>query len=339
MSNIQPQNGGTAVVLVSSFCYPSTTTRTTSSTTSYPPQWIVHAAGVSTAREMVWGGAGGRDNSNVDGGLFENNIQQQQQQKQIADYYLVHRQAARAVPSTMLSFVTAAFILLGTSPLLVAHADEYGRETEAPTIGTGETVMICVKRGPLGACTKTEYRTDANENDKAKQYFKEPTELVKRKDSIARTAETTEGNALIERLKLQSDDNREKNDLLVKQRTMLNDAVSCCVSWPRILALSSILLFFRLLLRCAEARGIILNIVVAVVVVVLVALFNKLLTESHCTSFYCCCCCLNWKCQPYAHHTCASTYAHPFAFFFFFVTYLLLLLHHNIIIVCKFWSI
>lgn len=39
-------------------------------------------------------------------------------------------------------------------------------------------------------------------------------------------AESSEGNALIQRLKQQSEDNREKNELLVQQRTMLNDAVS-----------------------------------------------------------------------------------------------------------------
>ena len=63
--------------------------------------------------------------------------------------------------------------------------------------------MICVKRGPLGACTKTEMRTAENENDVSEKYFRQPTELVKRKDGEARTAEATEGNALIERLKQQ----------------------------------------------------------------------------------------------------------------------------------------
>lgn len=49
---------------------------------------------------------------------------------------------------------------------------------------------------------------------------------MKRKDSEARTAEVTEGNALIDRLKKQTDDNREKNELLVQQKTFMSDKVS-----------------------------------------------------------------------------------------------------------------
>eukprot|EP00531_Pseudo-nitzschia_arenysensis_P004935 CAMPEP_0116128546 /NCGR_PEP_ID=MMETSP0329-20121206/7416_1 /TAXON_ID=697910 /ORGANISM="Pseudo-nitzschia arenysensis, Strain B593" /LENGTH=261 /DNA_ID=CAMNT_0003622689 /DNA_START=98 /DNA_END=883 /DNA_ORIENTATION=- len=105
-----------------------------------------------------------------------------------------------------------------------AMADEYGRETEMAFLSTGETVMICTKRGPLGRCEKTERRTVENENDKSEQYFRQPTELVKRKDSEARTAESSEGNILIERLKKQSEENSEKNELLVYQRTQMNDA-------------------------------------------------------------------------------------------------------------------
>lgn len=84
--------------------------------------------------------------------------------------------------------------------------------------------MICTKRGPLGACLKTETRTEENENDKAQKYFRQPTELVKRKDDEARTAESSEGNALIDRLKKQSEENSEKNELLVYQRTLMNDS-------------------------------------------------------------------------------------------------------------------
>jgi len=116
-----------------------------------------------------------------------------------------------------------ASIILSTSPV---YADEIGRETEAPTYATGEEIEICVKRGPLGACLKTEIRTKENDNDKASKYFKEPTVLVKRKDDEARRAEATEGNALIERLRQQTEDNREKNELLVQQKTFLNDVVS-----------------------------------------------------------------------------------------------------------------
>lgn len=124
--------------------------------------------------------------------------------------------------SAVKSMVAMGVLSLGISS--PARADEYGRETEAPTLETGESVMICTKRGPLGACSKTEYRTEANENDKAQKYFQTPTELVKRKDRESRTAEDTEGNVLVERLKKQSEDNFEKNELLVRQRTQLNDA-------------------------------------------------------------------------------------------------------------------
>lgn len=105
-----------------------------------------------------------------------------------------------------------------------SRADEYGRETEMAFLSTGETVMICTKRGPLGRCEKTERRTAENENDKSEKYFRQPTELVKRKDDEARQAESSEGNILIERLKKQSEDNKEANDLLVYQRTLLNDS-------------------------------------------------------------------------------------------------------------------
>ena len=107
-----------------------------------------------------------------------------------------------------------------------AFADEYGRESEAQFLSTGETVMICTKRGPLGACTKTERRTVENENDKSEKYFKQPTELVIRKDNEARASDSTEGNELIARLKKQSEENFEKNEALVFQRTQLNDSVS-----------------------------------------------------------------------------------------------------------------
>ena len=123
--------------------------------------------------------------------------------------------------SAAVAGVIAAVIVGTVAPV---WADELGRETEAPTFMTGETAMICVKRGPLGACTKTEMRTAENENDVSEKYFRQPTELVKRKDGEARMAEATEGNALIEKLKQQSIDNKEKNDLLIKQRTMINDS-------------------------------------------------------------------------------------------------------------------
>jgi hypothetical protein len=69
-------------------------------------------------------------------------------------------------------------------------------------------------------------RTPDNDNDKADKYFQTPSELVKRKDAESRSVADSEGNAFIEKLKQQSEDNREKNELLVQQKTMLNDVVS-----------------------------------------------------------------------------------------------------------------
>jgi hypothetical protein len=107
----------------------------------------------------------------------------------------------------------------------VANADEWGRETEAPTLFTGETVMICKKRGPLGACVETTVRTPQNDNDRALGYFKDPSaEVKKRQESSLRTLnEDSEGNALIQKLRKQSADNKEKNDDIVRARTLLND--------------------------------------------------------------------------------------------------------------------
>lgn len=78
---------------------------------------------------------------------------------------------------------------------------------------------------------KTEYRTAENDNDKSESYFQKPTQIVKRKDLEARMAESSEGNALVERLKQQSEDNREKNDLLVQQKTFMNDKVRIRFGW------------------------------------------------------------------------------------------------------------
>lgn len=123
-------------------------------------------------------------------------------------------------PSVFAS-VAAAVIIFSASPVL---ADEYGVEKEAPTLFTGETSMICTKRGILGACAKTEQRTAANDNDKSEKYFKDPSDTTKRKDVEMRSApEVEEGNLLVEKLRQQTVDNKEKNDLLVMQKTLLND--------------------------------------------------------------------------------------------------------------------
>lgn len=137
------------------------------------------------------------------------------------------RRRTAAALAAATATTTLALMLAVSVP--TAHADEYGRESEAPLAYTGETVEICTKRGPLGACTKTQARTAENDNDKSDMYFRPPSDLVKRKDVEARTAEITEGNALIDRLKQQTEDNREKNELAVRQRTMVNDSV-CVVA-------------------------------------------------------------------------------------------------------------
>jgi len=45
--------------------------------------------------------------------------------------------------------------------------------------------------------------------------------------ALATQEEDNEGNALIQKLRKQSVDNKEKNDLIVRQKTLLNDQVSC----------------------------------------------------------------------------------------------------------------
>ena len=108
-----------------------------------------------------------------------------------------------------------------------ARADEWGRETEAPTLFTGETVMICKKRGPLGACIETAVRTAQNDNDKSLEYFKDPSEEVKKRQaiSIRGAAEENEANELIQKLKKKSEENRERNENEVRVKTLMNDQV------------------------------------------------------------------------------------------------------------------
>jgi len=126
---------------------------------------------------------------------------------------------------TAVSLFTAASILTPTSVL----ADEIGKEREAPTFFTGETVEICVKRGPLGACQKTETRTETNDNDIAKKYFRDPSDLIKQKEAVMRADSDDAGNALIQKLRQQSIENQEKNDLYVARKTFEADQVRCHV--------------------------------------------------------------------------------------------------------------
>jgi hypothetical protein len=133
---------------------------------------------------------------------------------------------AKVVKTTTAAMLLSLGLFSGITPVF---ADEIGRETEAPTLFTGETTMICTKRGPLGACLKTEQRTVENDNDKASKYFRDPADALKEKYSAAQlqgidnTPKDEEASALIERLKRQSEENKEKNDSIVRQRTLQND--------------------------------------------------------------------------------------------------------------------
>jgi len=122
--------------------------------------------------------------------------------------------------------VASVGALAGTASFGVngAFADDIGVEKEAPTLFTGENVMICKKRGPLGACLETQVRTEENDNDKAKRYFRDPSAIIQQQqEQKARMQAGDEGNALIEKLRKQSVENQEKNDLYVQQKTFEND--------------------------------------------------------------------------------------------------------------------
>jgi len=118
-----------------------------------------------------------------------------------------------------------------------AFADEIGVSIDAPMLYTGEEKMICVKRGPLGACTKTEKRTAENDNDKATKYFNDPELKFQEKYRAAQLqaiedernglpkagSAEFDGNALVARLKKQTEENRIKNDAIVRKQTLQND--------------------------------------------------------------------------------------------------------------------
>uniref|UniRef100_A0A7S2A8J2 Photosystem II reaction center Psb28 protein n=1 Tax=Trieres chinensis TaxID=1514140 RepID=A0A7S2A8J2_TRICV len=133
---------------------------------------------------------------------------------------------ASAIRSVAVASLLAASVVasLGAATL-PAFADEYGRETEAPTLFTGETIMICKKRGPLGACLETVTRTADNDNDKATKYFRDPAPTLKERYATAAASEEaeTEGSELIRKLRQQTEENREKNAQIVRTKTLLND--------------------------------------------------------------------------------------------------------------------
>ena len=71
----------------------------------------------------------------------------------------------------------------------------------------------------MGACLKTEIRTQENDNDKATQYFKK---VIKSDQALENTYENNESD-LITKLRQQSEDNKEKNARIVRQKTLMND--------------------------------------------------------------------------------------------------------------------
>lgn len=118
-----------------------------------------------------------------------------------------------------------------------AYADEVGVSVDAPVLFTGEEIMICTKRGPLGACKSTVKRTKENDNDKATKYFNDPELAFQEKYKAAQlqaiederngvvpaTSADFDGNALIAQLKEKSRENKEKNDGIVRQKTLANN--------------------------------------------------------------------------------------------------------------------
>lgn len=99
--------------------------------------------------------------------------------------------------------------------------------TSTTTTTTQYTFLqICTKRGPLGACLKTEVRTEQNDNDKANKYFSYTTKNLRERNELLLGTESSSGsNALIDRLRQQTDDNRERNQLEVDRKTFENDQV------------------------------------------------------------------------------------------------------------------
>ena len=68
-------------------------------------------------------------------------------------------------------------------------------------------------------------RTVENDNDKAKKYFGDPEEKLRAKNAVLRGSDQEEGNALVEKLKAQTEENKEKNRLDVERKTFENDQV------------------------------------------------------------------------------------------------------------------
>jgi hypothetical protein len=72
-------------------------------------------------------------------------------------------------------------------------------------------------------------RTESNDNDKAKKYFRDPMEMVREKEAVLRgtmdsgSSSPESTNTLVEKLRQQTLDNKERNRLDVERRTFEND--------------------------------------------------------------------------------------------------------------------
>lgn len=152
------------------------------------------------------------------------NLRKLYKRNEVSDIILEERYAMKeqAIDVAQKSIVTVMLSFMFLFPNMCV-ADEIGRETEAPTLFTGESVMICTKRGPLGACLKTEARTTENDNDKADQYF---SKVISEREisSVARgtNVASSEENELLKNLLKQTEENKERNAKLVRQKSIQN---------------------------------------------------------------------------------------------------------------------
>jgi hypothetical protein len=77
-------------------------------------------------------------------------------------------------------------------------------------------------------------RTAENDDDKSTKYFRDPAEKLREKYSAAQLqsidnpidTSSNDGSELIERLRQASIDNKERNERIVRAKTLQNDLVS-----------------------------------------------------------------------------------------------------------------
>lgn len=136
-----------------------------------------------------------------------------------------HAKASQTSPMKIQPWLVSAAMVTFLALPSPAFAEEFNYSIQS----TGETVEICTKRGPLGACLKTEMRTSENDNDKSQKYFRDQGDLIREKEEVLRGSASTEGNDLINKLKKQTEENREKNELYVQRKTFENNQVCAFV--------------------------------------------------------------------------------------------------------------